>query len=994
MTCRQVFARSCFGALLAAIVLLAAAGPAAGQFGKNRIQYRDFGDWKIYHSPHFDVHYYEAEAHLLEKTVSLAESAYDELSRTFDFQIQEPTPLIVYATHSAFLQNNIILNGVPEGAGAFATASRFRMVLPLDLSDPDLLSLIKHELTHIFQYHILLRGKLGSRLRNGPPQWFMEGMASYFGDDESPSEKRYIRDAVVNDRIPPITSQGGGYFAYRYGHAVFDFMEDRWGKETVVDFLYEMRNTLGGDIGRALERVFRLDAEDFEDELRRWLRKRYLNELVVTGEPRDFGKPFRLEERTIGGQEISPVASPSGDLVASMTTDKGEIDISLFDTKTRRRIKVLTKGLDKQYRNLITGNTTQYGSDLAFSPDGNYIAAFGRREGFNSLVLIDVLKGGVHKIIDMEVEQARAPAWNPNNGAVVFTGNLNGQHDLFSVDLDTYEITNITNDEAYDSTPSFSRDGKWLAYMTVVGEYSHLFRLDPSDPSKRYALTAGEHNNREPAFSPDGNRIYFSSDRSGVDNIWGLDLVNRQILQYTNVVTACDKPTVLALPDGGERLVYNGFWKGGFDLYMTDVEEPVAEPIMADFETGEVTVSAELPRFEPDIEVTLDDANEGKYRGFKFFLEDAVTFAGLSSNNIFVGRVLLTFSDYLGDHRILANVSAVDQFSNFNLAYVDLSRRWQWSARLFDTRFFATGFDQRGEFIQDQVYSNTGVEASLIYPLSLKNRFEFSAGFTVRDIEGQSLALDSAGDIFFAIVPRKDEYPIVQTSFVSDSAIYNRWGAISGHRLRIGASYAADLDESGDLATTFFVDARKYIPVTRRSNFAFRLFAADTSGNFPTPLYVGGLDTIRGFDFREFGGHRAFFANVEFRFPLIDQLAFPILRFQGIRGVIFFDIGGAWFPNSLGFDLPGAVDVGSQEYEDLVRAILANGLPGAVPVDTDFDCFDGGDQDGLGGCIASFGYGISIRFLGLSLNFDFAKRWDLNSTLSDFESAFWIGTRF
>ncbi len=967
------------GAVIAATLI---ASPAIAQFGKNRIQYRDFGDWKVYHSPHFNVHYYEAEAHLLEKTVSFAESAYDELSRTFDFQIQEPTPLIVYATHSAFLQNNIILNGVPEGAQAFATPSRFRMVLPLDLPDPDLLALIKHELTHIFQYHILFRGKLGAGLRGGPPQWFIEGMASYFGDDESPAEKKFIRDAVVNDRIPPINAQGGGYFAYRFGHAVFDFIEERWGKESVVDLLYEVRNTLGGDIGRAVERVFRMDGEDFNLELRRWLRKKYLAELVQTGEPGDFGRPFRLEPNR-SGQELSPVASPSGDLVASLTTDKQEIDISIFDTKNRRRIRVLTSGLDKEIRNFVASNTTEFGSDLTFSPDGNFIAAFGRREGFNSLVLVDVLKGGVHQIIDMEVEQARAPTWHPNNRSIAFMGNLNGQYDLFSVDLESYEITNITNDEAFDTAPSYSRDGKWLAYTTFVGEHAHVFRLDPSDPSKRYALTAGPHNNKEPAFSADGNRIYFTSDRGGVDNIYGLDLESRQIAQYTNVVTACDRPAVLSLPAGGERLVYSGFWKGLFDIYMTDVEEPVAPPVAADFASGEEQdVVAELPRFEPDIEVALDDSNIDKYRGFKFFLDDATTFAGLSSNNIFVSRILLTWSDYLGDRRIIANVSAIDQFSDFEFAYLDLSRRWQWSARVFDTRFFGVFRNLEGEIVRDQVFQNTGLEASIFYPLSLKNRFELSASYQIRSYDTFGQVEDSSGQLFPYIVPRDDDFPQISGAFVSDTTIFNQWGAISGHRVRLSASYAPDFDGSGTLASTVWLDARKYIPVTRRSNFAFRLFAADSSGNFPNPFFVGGLDTIRGFDFRDFGGTRAFFANIEFRFPLIDQLAFPVLRFQGIRGVFFVDIGGAWFPSPQ-IPLTG-------------NPLLDEQLAGLFPDvgSSDFDCIDDNDSGRLDGCIASFGYGITLRFLGFNLNFDFAKRWDLSDTLSDFESAFWIGTRF
>ncbi|HEX2224194.1 MAG TPA: hypothetical protein VHN15_08300, partial [Thermoanaerobaculia bacterium] len=117
-------------AVVTAAGLLLPAAPAGAQygvgpqwygqgFGKNKIQYRDF-DWQIYRSPHFNVYYYPETEGQLQKVVSFAESAYDQLSREFNFQIQEPVPLIFYATHSAFEQNNIILNFIPEGTGAFA----------------------------------------------------------------------------------------------------------------------------------------------------------------------------------------------------------------------------------------------------------------------------------------------------------------------------------------------------------------------------------------------------------------------------------------------------------------------------------------------------------------------------------------------------------------------------------------------------------------------------------------------------------------------------------------------------------------------------------------------------------------------------------------------------------------------------------------------------------------------------------------------------------
>ena len=726
-----------------------------------------------------------------------------------------------------------------------------------------------------------------------------------------------------------------------------------------------------------------MDVEDFDAEFRRWARKKYLPALLETGEPGDFGKPFRLEVGTFGGQEFSPAASPSGDLVASITTDKGEIDVSLFDAPKRRRIKTLTKGFDRQIKNISVHNSKDIGSDLAFSPDGNNIAAFARREGGFSLILIDVINGGLRKIIDMDVEQQRSPSWHPDGQSIVFAGNVAGQFDIFSIDIETYDITNLTNDEFFDASPTFSPDGRWLTYTSYVGDHAQIFRASTADLSQRYQLTTGEFDNKEPVYSAEGNRVYFTSNRTGADNIFGLDLERKELTQYTNAVTGCERATVLPLPEGGERLVYSGFWKGRFDLFMTDVEEPLSEPVPVQI-ASEPAAMGELERFEPDIEVTVDEEKIDPYGGFKFFLDDAQNYIGVDSNQVFIGRVLLSFSDYLGDRRILLNVAAVDSFSDFDAIYLNQRKRYQWAGRVFDTRIysFEPEFDDFGfvtDFNRRQVYGVTGAEYLRIFPLSFNRRFELTGGAYFREFDIFSSATDSNGDRRLVIAPRSDVYPQISAGFVSDTTIYNQWGPVGGHRVRVQATWAPDLEKDGydiapelvpqlpatafgdtdgnTLVSNLLIDARKYLPVSRRTNFAFRFFGKSSTGNAPEPTYIGGLDTIRGFRTRSIGGYNAFYGNIEFRFPLIDQLVLPFLAFQGIRGVLFFDVGGAWFP-----------EVNSFSFLD--------------------------DDDRLEDAVASYGFGISARLFGLSANWDFAKRYDLKDSDGSFETDFWIGTRF
>ncbi|MDX1500900.1 MAG: hypothetical protein R3325_00965 [Thermoanaerobaculia bacterium] len=1003
-----------FAAACAALALvLTSAAPAEAQFGtrfgKNKVRYKDF-DWTIYHSPHFDVYFYEEEAHLLQKVVSFAESAYDQLSQELDFKIEDPIPLIFYQTHSDFEQNNIILNFIPEGLGAFATPVRNRMVLPVDLTDPELMALILHELTHVFQYEMIFGGNLGKGVAARPPLWFMEGMASYFARDEGAREKMFLRDAVVNDLLPSVQDNVGGFFAYRYGNAVFEFIEERWGKESVRDFIIETRNTLGGRVGRAVQRTFAMTPEDFDAEFRRWLRRRYLRELVETGEPGDFGRPYRAEPggRRSRGTETSPVASPSGDLVAAFTNQEGQVDVVLFDNNSRTLLKNLTKGFGSDFQYLVAQEQTlgrKMGRDLAFSPDGNLLAFFARKEGGRHLVLMNVLSGRVERVISPEnVEQQLAPAFSPDGRKVAFAAHRGGNFDIFEIDLDTGATTQITDDEIFDGAPTYSPDGESMVITSVVGGYAKLFQIRRDGTGERFPLRTSElskSNETDPVFSPDGKTLYFTSDGTGANNIFSLDLESGKVQQHTNAVTGCFQPAVLPSPTGEERLVYTAFWKGNFDIFQTDLDDPITEPIVITEEQiagVESEPVADVARFEPAIEVSVDDANMERYGGFNFFIDDVGGAAGVSDDQTFIAVAQITFSDFLGDRRIFASFQSIESFQNFDVVYVDLTRRLRWQGHLYDNRDFflvrdpSTGFFDRGR----QAISITGASASLVYPLNVSQRIEAGLSYNLRELDFVSqigvplenlsdqdllniveefnlvlppgTEIEDLRDLFRAafgdivpitvIEPRDDDYPEVRAAFVGDSATFAPFGAVTGRRYNLGASWAPDTEESGTLTSAVYMDFRQYVPLTKRTNLAIRAWGTARDGNFATPVYFGGLDTVRGFPFRSLVGDRGFYTNFELRFPLVDLLATPIFAFQGIRGVVFLDVAGAWF--------------------------------------NDFQSFRFWDEtgDGLGDAVSSYGYGVSARLLGLEFNWDFAKRWDFDRTLSGLETSFWIGSRF
>src|SRR5215471_9342844 len=218
------------GAATASAQISPVISPYYDYFGKNKIMYDTF-NWQIYHSTHFAIYFYDRDQVSLQKVASYAESAYDEISRSLNFQIPKPVNIIYYTTHSEFEQTNTLGTFIPEGIGAFALPTRNRMVLPVDESDEKLQKLVAHELTHVFQFEILFGGSFIRAYTSGAPQWLTEGMASYFANDEDAKDRMVLRDAVLADQVPEIAESGiYGFFAYRFGHAVFDFIESEWAR--------------------------------------------------------------------------------------------------------------------------------------------------------------------------------------------------------------------------------------------------------------------------------------------------------------------------------------------------------------------------------------------------------------------------------------------------------------------------------------------------------------------------------------------------------------------------------------------------------------------------------------------------------------------------------------------------------------------------------------------------------------------------------------------
>jgi len=459
--------RAALAVVAAAIVLaplqVAAQTPMVPYFGKNYIRYTNFR-WNIYTTDHFEIYYYPEEEQHLERIAGYAESAYQHVSSDLKHDLAFKVPLIIFKTSSEFQQENVIPGAAAEGVGAFAEPERDRMLVPLD-DPPDLLyRTITHELTHIFQFDIIPT----SLIRRNLPLWLNEGGADYETGIWQPLDIMTVRDAAVADIVPKMSEmEGYGGFnnprlIYNLGHACYEFMEARWGKEGVRQFLFALRKSVIGGGDAAYEEAFKIKGDEFDQQFERYLKERF-KPFRDKERPADYGRNLAPNpEKTSFMQAISAEPSPSGDLIAVATGNRkeGELDVVLVSSKDGSVIRNLTNGFDQdkgwEYITSPGGrfNTVPW---LSWSPSGDRLAFFVRREKTRTLVIENVLTRKVEdKIAINTVDDPESPDFSPDGKKIVFAGLQGAVGDLFLLDLESKQITNLTKDSFADSGPTWA----------------------------------------------------------------------------------------------------------------------------------------------------------------------------------------------------------------------------------------------------------------------------------------------------------------------------------------------------------------------------------------------------------------------------------------------------------------------------------------------------------------------------------------------------------
>jgi Tol biopolymer transport system component len=133
-------------------------------------------------------------------------------------------------------------------------------------------------------------------------------------------------------------------------------------------------------------------------------------------------------------------------------------------------------------------------------------------------------------------------------------------------------------------SPAVSRRGNRLAYVSVERRDTHVWQIDvpgpKAEPKEAVKFIASTRSESEPAYSPDGKKVAFGSNRSGSPEIWVCNRDGSHPVQLTSFGgPLANRPRWS--PDG-QRIVFYSDATGNRDVYVIRADGGLPKPLTQD----------------------------------------------------------------------------------------------------------------------------------------------------------------------------------------------------------------------------------------------------------------------------------------------------------------------------------------------------------------------------------------------------------------------------
>lgn len=643
--------------------------------------------WCTIQTDNFIIYYPEGHELLAQRVLSLCEKVHKDITGYLGVE-PRPCPIVLDPGTDIF---NGFMDVFPSRISLFETPLyTVRGFGP----DSDLMDLVfTHEYTHYV--HITTRlgwyGELTKILGDGlsisnavSPGWVLEGITTntetmftdggrgrsslFKGEMMSFTEGEGLwglNSAAVSSPYSPPGSR-----IYLAGYYMVDYLNHTYGEDAFARLSrYQARHPLGGT-AEALEQVTGKSPQQF-----------YL----------DFLSDYLAYARTVREKALA-AGLPAGKVVLTEAgsldsfeshfwTEKGTIVCLRRGYNKKTALVEVDPGSGKTISEIETGILANLSARRL--PDGRLVLpeVFYHPLGEGSIDTTDLVifdsKTQEHKRLTRDAHIYSADL-SPDGKTFVATRRNGMWIDLVLLNADGTNIRPlISKPGIYFDAPCWSPDGSRIAAAVKSGQNSDIVLVDPTTGAMELLFKSDISEDNEPAFSPDGKWIVFSSDRSGIWNIYAWSLTEKKLFQLTSVPYVAGDPHIS--PDG-KSLSFSNMIRGVKQVCTLPFNPSAGKPV--DVKQASVIEQPDLKRLQP--EVTFTGTKGIPLQAYKPFIH--VPYVSSDEKGTQAG-VLLMGADPVGINSYMVNL--LYGFKSDRAGYdINLTNKSFWptlTARIYDT---------------------------------------------------------------------------------------------------------------------------------------------------------------------------------------------------------------------------------------------------------------------------------------------------------------------